>query len=98
MTERDTPAPDRVEMHRQSAGGPEVSDPKDSALLRRIRQSVIGDDRTIAGPYGHKRVTYADYTASGRALTFIEDLVRDQVLPLYANTHSESTATARQTS
>ena len=33
--------------------------------LDRIRQSVIGDDQLVDGPYGAKRVTYADYTASG---------------------------------
>ncbi|HAX81128.1 MAG TPA: aminotransferase, partial [Actinobacteria bacterium] len=45
-----------------------------------------------------RRVTYADYTASGRSLEFIEDFIRDQVLPLYANTHTESSGTGMQTS
>ena len=43
-------------------------------------------------------MTYADYTASGRSLDFIEDFIRDAVLPLYANTHTESSGTGLQTS
>lgn len=42
-------------------------------------------------------MTYADYTASGRALGFLEDFIRDEVLPRYANTHTESSGTGLQT-
>ena len=76
--------------------------PKDPSLpsppiLTRIRDGVIGDDQVMPGPFGARRVTYADYTASGRALSFIEDVIRDEVLPRYANTHTESSGTGLQT-
>lgn len=67
-------------------------------LIETIRQSVIGADDVVDGPYGARRVTYADYTASGRSLGFLEDYIRDAVLPLYANTHTESSGTGLQTS
>lgn len=68
-----------------------------SPLLERIRTGVIGDGEVLDGPYGRRRITYADYTASGRSLDFVEDLIRHQVLPRYANTHTESSGTGRQT-
>ncbi len=66
-------------------------------LIETIRNATIGDDQAIDGPFGPRRVTYADYTASGRSLSFIEDFIRGHVMPLYANTHTETSGTGLQT-
>ncbi len=71
--------------------------PASARLIETIRTSIIGDDAALEGPYGVRRVTYADYTASGRSLSFIEDFIRNEVMPLYANTHTETSGTGRQT-
>lgn len=68
-----------------------------SDLIETIRAAVIGGGECVPGPFGPRPVVYADYTASGRALSFIEDYVRQRVLPLYANTHTESSGTGLQT-
>ncbi len=68
------------------------------SLIEYIRHSVIGRDQIVDGVFGPRPVIYADYTASGRSLSFVEDYIRQSVLPLYANTHTESSGTGLQTS
>src|SRR4029077_3938836 len=63
---------------------------REETVLDWIRNSVIGADEAVMGPYGLRRVTYADYTASGRSLAPIEDYIRDSVLPLYGTPPSDS--------
>lgn len=59
-------------------------------VVAAIRQGVIGEGRAVPTSEGLKPLVYADYVASGRALRQIEEIMLDEVLPFYANTHSES--------
>ncbi|WP_027857394.1 aminotransferase class V-fold PLP-dependent enzyme [Marinobacterium jannaschii] len=69
-----------------------------SLSLESLQQAVLGEAVPLQTPFGTKPLIYADYTASGRSLRFIEDFIRQKVLPYYANTHSEASFTGRQTS
>ncbi|WP_252106598.1 MULTISPECIES: aminotransferase class V-fold PLP-dependent enzyme [unclassified Halomonas] len=62
-----------------------------------LADDVIGEGESIAGPFGPRPLLYADYTASGRALGTVERAMREQVLPYYANTHTETSYTGRIT-
>lgn len=67
-----------------------------TTLSARIRADAIGDDQPIQTPYGWLRLTYADHTASGRALGIVEDTIRRTVLPSYGNTHTDGSYTGRR--
>ncbi|RSH79753.1 uncharacterized protein EHS24_009409 [Apiotrichum porosum] len=74
---------------------PRTSD--DNTLIDMVRDGCIGDNNVVWTPFGARRLTYADYAASGRSLAFIEDFIQREVLPMYGNTHTETSATALQT-
>ncbi|MEP4031736.1 aminotransferase class V-fold PLP-dependent enzyme [Roseibium polysiphoniae] len=59
-------------------------------LASRLRAGLIGEGAMIEGPFGAKPLIYADYVASGRALRQIEDFILTEVLPYYANSHTEA--------
>lgn len=67
-----------------------------SSLLTSMRRSVIGHGTAFDGPFGRKTMLYADWTASGRALAPVEDYVRAEVLPMYANTHTTTSVSGLQ--
>ncbi len=58
--------------------------------LDALRRGLIGDGIEFETPFGAQRLLYADYVASGRALTQVEDFVTRAVLPYYANSHTEA--------
>ena len=54
-----------------------------NSLLTKLREDIIGSSSKFVSPFGQKQLIYADWTASGRALTSFENFVVDEVLPHY---------------
>lgn len=50
-----------------------------------LRSQVVGDGVEFDSPFGRRRLTYADHTASGRSLRYIENFIINNVLPFYGN-------------
>ena len=59
-----------------------------------FRRNILGGNKYIDTPQGRKPLVYADWTAAGRAYAPIEQGLLTKVLPLFANTHTETTATS----
>ncbi|EEF45149.1 cysteine desulfurylase, putative [Ricinus communis] len=69
----------------------DIGVPKSISSERRLawlRSQIIGDDVEFESPFGKRRLTYADHTASGRSLHYIENFIINNVLPFYGNTHT----------
>jgi selenocysteine lyase/cysteine desulfurase len=61
-----------------------------------LAAGLIGRDIEFETPFGTKTLLYADYVASGRALQQVEDFVATNVLPYYANSHTEASFCGEQ--
>ena len=59
-----------------------------------LRAQTLGADAVVQTPFGERPLVYADFTASGRQLAFVEDYLRS-LAPLYANSHTEDSLTGR---
>ncbi|MBT9386001.1 aminotransferase class V-fold PLP-dependent enzyme [Pseudooceanicola sp. CBS1P-1] len=64
-------------------------------LPARLQAGLIGDGMPFETPFGLQNMLYADYVASGRALRQVETFVMEEVLPVYANSHTEASHVGR---
>ncbi|KAK3023161.1 hypothetical protein RJ639_043589 [Escallonia herrerae] len=75
---------------------PRVSDP-DEKRLSWLRSQVIGRNVEFETPFGKRKLTYADHTASGRCLRYIENYIIKNVLPSYGNSHTSDSYVGQRT-
>jgi selenocysteine lyase/cysteine desulfurase len=61
--------------------------------FEKYRDNIIGKDQTFNSPFGKKKIIYADWIASGRLYSPIENLLRKEIFPFVANTHTETSTT-----
>ncbi|GJM87816.1 hypothetical protein PR202_ga03809 [Eleusine coracana subsp. coracana] len=83
----------RVTTSEEQAGTAGASEDK----LEWLRSQLIGKNIEFDTPFGRRMLTYADQTASGRSLRYIEDYLVKDVLPFYGNTHTEDSHVGSKT-
>lgn len=63
--------------------------------IGKIRNNIIGHHTKIQTPFGEKPLIYADWIAGGRLYRPIEERILNEIGPMVANTHSESSQTGQ---
>jgi len=63
------------------------------AYFAPFREGIVGVEQEFESLYGIQKITYADWTASGRLYRPIEDKLLHDVGPFVANTHTETAVT-----
>ena len=58
--------------------------------FKKFFEDTVGHNAVIETPFGHKKLVYADWAASGRLYRPIEEKLLNTFGPLVANTHTES--------
>ncbi|AOW10239.1 aminotransferase class V-fold PLP-dependent enzyme [Flavobacterium gilvum] len=59
--------------------------------FQQFRKDIIGIDQSFESPFGLQKITYTDWTASGRLYRPIEEKLMNEFGPFVANTHTETT-------
>ncbi|URD92884.1 Aminotransferase class-V [Musa troglodytarum] len=62
-----------------------------------LQSQLIGHDVVFDTPFGQRLLIYADHTASGRSLRYIENYILQYVLPVYGNTHTDDSFVGSET-
>ena len=62
----------------------------DADAVAQLNAGLVGKGATFEGPFGLREIVYADYVASGRAVMQVERFILEEVLPFYANSHTEA--------
>ena len=76
----------------ESSKEEQVEAPDFQSAADAIRRQEIARPAWIETPFGRRLICYADLTATGRHLPFVESLL-DEIRPYYANTHTEVSTT-----
>ncbi|MFA7290228.1 MAG: aminotransferase class V-fold PLP-dependent enzyme [Melioribacteraceae bacterium] len=63
------------------------------SYFKKYRDNIIGIDHEFNSPFGTKKIIYADWIASGRLYSPIENIMNEKFAPFVGNTHSESSVT-----
>ncbi|RVW86853.1 putative cysteine desulfurase [Vitis vinifera] len=87
----DSEAPDDLSHGSESFSMQDLDAPRAISIEKKLswlRSQIVVGDAEFSSPFGTRRITYADHTASGRGLHFIENYIVNNVLPFYGNTHT----------
>ncbi|PKP20884.1 MAG: selenocysteine lyase [Bacteroidetes bacterium HGW-Bacteroidetes-21] len=64
-----------------------------SEYFLKYRSQIVGINSSFIGPYGEKKIVYADWIASGRLYKSLEDKLIKDFGPFVSNTHTETSET-----
>lgn len=74
---------------------PTTKPTESECYFSKFRENTVGIDHIFESVYGEQNLIYADWVASGRLYTPIEDIMLHKIGPMIANTHSLSSQTGK---
>jgi selenocysteine lyase/cysteine desulfurase/tRNA(Ile)-lysidine synthase TilS/MesJ len=90
------PAGAETEAEAEPGVGNGLASQPDESHVDVLRRQLVGRLTPFTTPFGVKRLVYADWTATGRPLSSIENFISQEVLPMYGNTHTTTSISGLQ--